>query len=218
MKLNSLERIFMNNPVRAAFQRHVEASQFERLGGKLDGKRVLEMGCGRGVGVEILLGRFKAGQVHAFDLDATMVAQTSRRLRKRAPGRSWSLMVADAISIPVPDAAYDAVVDFGAVHHIPDWRSAVAEVRRVLRPGGRFYFMEISRHLLDLSVVRALFDHPNHDRFSAAEFVAELDGRGIHVEDRLIHRLGGFFTGVGLAVEAIVPPSGTWCGDPRRSR
>ena len=34
-------------------------------------------------------------------------------------------------------ATYDAVVDFGIIHHIPHWRAALAEIFRVLKPGGR---------------------------------------------------------------------------------
>ena len=40
------------------------------------------------------------------------------------------------------DSAYDAAVDFAIVHHIQDWRAALAEIARVLRPGGTFYFDE----------------------------------------------------------------------------
>ena len=65
MKLNAVERAAMNNPLRAAHQHHVEAGWFRRLaGGSLAGQHVLEMGCGRGVGAEVLLDRLGAGQVH----------------------------------------------------------------------------------------------------------------------------------------------------------
>jgi ubiquinone/menaquinone biosynthesis C-methylase UbiE len=46
-------------------------------------------------------------------------------------------------AIAVPDSRYDAVFDFGIIHHVPDWRAAVAEVARVLRPQGRFYAEEV---------------------------------------------------------------------------
>ncbi len=197
MKLNGVERLLMNNPVRAAMQRHVDAAHFERLGGKLTGLRVLEVGCGRGIGAEILLRRFEAGDVHAFDLDPRMVA-TARQRAVRA-GRHVHLSVADASAVPVRDASFDAVVDFGAIHHVPAWRSAIREIRRVLRPGGRFYFMEITKQCLDRWLVRTFLDHPREDRFTIAEFVTELERCGIEVGDRLVSRFrGDIYSGVGI--------------------
>jgi trans-aconitate methyltransferase len=77
MKLNSVERALMNNPVRAAHQHHREAAWFRRLaGGALSGRHVLEVGCGRGVGSEVILDRLGAERVTAFDLDDSMVGKT----------------------------------------------------------------------------------------------------------------------------------------------
>lgn len=191
MKLNRIERMLMNNPVRAAVQRSVDATIFERLGGKLNGRRVLEVGCGRGVGVEILFDRFEAGEVHAFDLDAMMVEGARRRLAEKYPRDCVRLTVADTTAIPYQDASFDAVVDFGAIHHVPDWRAVVREVRRVLRPGGRFYFMEVTRQCLERWVVRTLLSHPSEDRFSAEEFIAELECRDMGVQENFVRRWFG---------------------------
>jgi ubiquinone/menaquinone biosynthesis C-methylase UbiE len=73
MKLTRVEKALMNNPLRLALQRHYEGPLLERLGGRLQGKRVLEMGCGQGVGIEIILERFGAREVHAYDLDPDMI-------------------------------------------------------------------------------------------------------------------------------------------------
>lgn len=70
----------MNNPVRAALLRWYEAPLLERLGGRVEGGRVLELGCGRGVGTEIILRRFGAAEVHAFDIDPA-----ERSYRRFAP-------------------------------------------------------------------------------------------------------------------------------------
>lgn len=198
MKLNRVEQALMNNPVRAAVQRHVDAALFERLGGKLDGLRVLEVGCGRGVGVEILLDRFGARDVHAFDLDPLMVHMARRRLVEKYPrDRVW-LAAGDVAAIPYPDAAFDAVVDFGAIHHVPDWRVAIEEVRRVLRSAGRFYFFEVTKECLELWVVRALLSHPRENRFGAEEFIGELEDRGLVVRDDFVRRWLGYVV-IGVA-------------------
>ena len=91
------------------------------------------------------------------------------------------LSVADAAAIPAPDAAFDAVFDFGVIHHVPNWRAAVAEVRRVLRPGGRFFFEEVTRQALERWAYRTFLQHPTEDRFSGAEFVAELERQRLTV-------------------------------------
>ena len=84
MKLNGVERALMNNPIRAAHQHHREAAWFQRLaGGSLASQHVLEVGCGRGVGAEVILDRLGAAEVTAFDLDESMVDLASKRLRGR---------------------------------------------------------------------------------------------------------------------------------------
>ncbi|MHC1769425.1 MAG: class I SAM-dependent methyltransferase [Verrucomicrobiia bacterium] len=141
MILNRLEFALMNNPFRAALQRHVEARRFLRMGGPLPGGRALEIGCGRGVGVEIILDVFGAATVDAFDLDPLMIAVARRRLARR--GQKVRLWLDDAAAIGTPTATYDGVFDFAIIHQVPNWRDALVEVNRVLRPGA--YFTRRSR-------------------------------------------------------------------------
>ncbi len=197
MKLNRIEKALMNNPFRAALQRRYEAPLLERLGGRVEGLHVLEVGCGRGVGTEIILERFGAASVDAFDLDPDMVERARLRL-SRCPRTRVRLSVGDAETIGAPTASYDAVFDFGIVHHVPRWRQAVAEIARVLRPGGRFFFEEVTSHALARWAYRAFLEHPKHDRFSATQFVVELESQGIEVGSRFVSRFfGDFVIGVG---------------------
>ena len=180
MLLNRLEFALMNNPVRAALQRHFESRRLLRMGGPMHGGRALEIGCGRGVGTGLILDVFGADIVDAFDLDPRMVALARERLRPRAPRvRLW---VADATSIPVPGATYDAVFDFGIIHHIPEWRLALGEVGRVLKPGGRFYAEEVLSGFIGHPIVRRLLNHPRADRFDGADFGAALHDAGLAME------------------------------------
>jgi ubiquinone/menaquinone biosynthesis C-methylase UbiE len=197
MKLNRVERALMNNPLRAALQRFYEGPLLRRLGGGVPGGSVLEVGCGRGVGAQIILSRFGASRVWAFDLDLEMVELAKRRL-----AHSWGprvrFFVGDAAAIPAPDACFDAVFDFGIVHHVPEWRRAVSEIARVLRPGGTFFFEEVTRQALARLPYRALLDHPVADRFAALELLAELERDGIAVGSNYRTRcFGDFVIGVG---------------------
>ena len=84
---------------------------------------------------------FGADSVDAFDLDPRMVGEARERLA--AHGLDARLWVGDATAISSADERYDAVFDFGIVHHVPDWRPVLSEVSRVLVPGGRFYAEEV---------------------------------------------------------------------------
>src|SRR5215510_2512357 len=87
MRLNRVEKILLNNPARSMIQKFYEAPLLLRLGGRLDGKRVLEVGCGRGVGIEIILKQFGAQHVCALEFDPEMAARARRRLSDLIPHR-----------------------------------------------------------------------------------------------------------------------------------
>ena len=66
MLLNTVEKALMNNPVRAMSQRWFEAPRLRAMGGAAPGARALELGCGCGVGTELVLDVFGARHVDAF--------------------------------------------------------------------------------------------------------------------------------------------------------
>jgi ubiquinone/menaquinone biosynthesis C-methylase UbiE len=197
VKLNLAESLLVNNPARAWIQRFYEGPLLRRLGGSLDGARVLEIGCGRGEGIRILLEQFGAGQVCAVDLDPRQI-QRSRHLWPERGEARVLLAVASAEQLPFPDEHFEAVFDFGMLHHVPRWQTAVAEIRRVLRPSGKLFFEEVTRAALNRWIYRTFFVHPTENRFSEAEFLAELAAQGIQVvvEPRRILR-NDIFIGVG---------------------
>ncbi|MGB1225952.1 MAG: class I SAM-dependent methyltransferase [Mycobacterium sp.] len=188
MKLNTIERAAMNNPIRAAHQHHREAAWFRRLArGDLSGHNVLEIGCGRGVGAEVILDRLNADQVTAFDLDEAMVELARKRLHQRPV----SLSVGDVCDIGQPAASHDTVVDFGIIHHVPQWQQGIAEIARVLHPGGLLLFEEVPRTVLDSWAFRRFTAHPRENRFEPDQFAAELARHGLHGTARIEAHLGG---------------------------
>lgn len=179
MLMNSVEKAMMNNPIRAALQRHFEMPRLLAMGGRVEGGRVLDVGCGRGVGTELFLSRSGAHHVDAFDLDPDMVALARRRLRRH--GDRVRVGVGDVEHIEAEDGAYDAVFDFGIIHHVPDWRNALREIHRVLKPGGRFYVEEVLEKFILDPLWRRILVHPLEDRFTFACFRQALGETGFEV-------------------------------------
>lgn len=90
------------------------------------GLRVLEIGCGTG-GMLGMLQRY--GTVHGLDVDRECVAICQQRGFPR-------VLCGSGYELPFADATFDLVALFDTMEHIPDERRVLAEVRRVLRPGG----------------------------------------------------------------------------------
>ncbi len=174
--LNRVEKAMMNNPVRAALQRHLEARLLANLGGTARGKRCLEVGCGRGRGIDIIFDDFGAAEVDAFDLDADMIELARAHLARR--GRKARLWVGSVTEIDAPNASYDAVFDFGIIHHVPAWRDALTEIHRVLKPGGRFYCEEVLDRFILHPLWRRVLEHPLEDRFDQQGFESALRDAG----------------------------------------
>jgi ubiquinone/menaquinone biosynthesis C-methylase UbiE len=191
--LNHIEFALMNNPLRTAIQRRFEAERLLLMGGRLEGGAALEIGCGSGAGAAIILERFCADRIHAFDLDPRMVARARRRLSRLGPrARLW---VGDATAIAVAAGTYDAVFDFGMIHHVPEWRKVLREVARVLKPGGRFYAEEVLASFIRHPIARRLLEHPQADRFDAMQFQRGLEEAGLErVEVREFRGVFAWFT------------------------
>jgi SAM-dependent methyltransferase len=101
------------------------------LAGDVAGRRILDAGCGSGPLFAAL--RDRGAVVTGFDSSAGMLEQARRRL-----GDDADLRVAElGRPLPFPDAAFDDVVAALVLHYLEDWGPALAELRRVLKPGGR---------------------------------------------------------------------------------
>jgi SAM-dependent methyltransferase len=97
-----------------------------------EGRDVLDAGCGVGYGTAFLAGR--ARRVVGVDLDPEAVAYA--RGRYAAPNVEFR--AGDVQALDLPDDAFDVVCSFETIEHVPDRDAFLAEVRRVLRPGGAF--------------------------------------------------------------------------------
>ncbi len=92
--------------------------------------RWLDAGCGTGAFSEMIVQRCAPRSVTGIDPSAEQISFA----RNKIPGVTFQ--VADAMSLPFDDGAFDIVVSALVLHFIPDRAKAIAEMKRVLRPGG----------------------------------------------------------------------------------
>jgi arsenite methyltransferase len=109
--------------------------------GAAPGEHVLDVGCGPGFYVAELLEEVGAGgRVVGADASPAMLALASRRCADRA---SAGFLAADATSLPVADAGFDAALCVQVLEYVPDVAATLAGMHRVLRPGGRLVVWDI---------------------------------------------------------------------------
>ena len=129
-------RPFGNREWRNAVQSSIEIPMLVRALRIPGGKRVLEIGCGRGVGLVALAAVCQPALLVGLDGDPALLDVARRRLAWR--GVDAALVHGDARQMPFPDGSFDVVVDFGTCYHVPRPDAALDEVARVLRAGGLF--------------------------------------------------------------------------------
>ena len=113
--------------------------RLERLGLKA-GDWVLDLGCGEGRHVH---GLHVIGGINVVGLDMDPPSLAKGRdglsmLPEPQPRGVTAFLVGDAYRLPFPDAAFDAVICSEVLEHLHGYRDALAEIRRVLKPGGAF--------------------------------------------------------------------------------
>ena len=119
---------------------------------------ILDLGGGTGLlWLENLSRVPRSWDITLSDLSPGMLQEAQRNLHDRQ--RHFEFAVIDAQAIPFEDESFDAVIANHMLYHVPDRTKALSEIRRVLRPGGRFYASTIGQsHLRELDELVSRFD------------------------------------------------------------
>ena len=172
--------------------------------------RVLEIGCGPAhlwtanldrlpPGWHITLSDFSSGMLEQAKQNLANALQASTSLRSAQPAQYFSFEIGDAQQIPFEADTFDAVIANHMLYHVPDRARALAEMRRVLKPGGTVYLATNGlAHLRELYELEHRFDPAidfgwsshAHSSFSLDEGGAEVersfqDVRVVRYEDGL---------------------------------
>jgi ubiquinone/menaquinone biosynthesis C-methylase UbiE len=103
------------------------------------GSRYLDVGSGNGAATIEVAAQWQL-EATGVDLDPRQIALA----RGRADGWPASFVEADARRLPFADGTFDLVTSSKATHHIPEWEDALAEMCRVLRPGGHLVYTDLA--------------------------------------------------------------------------
>jgi len=150
-------------------RRNIFFDLLEREVGAGGGRKVLEIGCGAG-GMLSPLRRF--GTVYGVDIATDYVRACQERRLAR-------MVVGSGDALPFADGTFDIVALFDVIEHIPDERATLAEVRRVLKPGGTAFFSVPAYQFLYSQNDRVVH---HQRRYTATHLCRRLNDAGLRVK------------------------------------
>jgi demethylmenaquinone methyltransferase/2-methoxy-6-polyprenyl-1,4-benzoquinol methylase len=131
--------------VQKAF-RGLVASMLEELSGDLGAsRRLLDVGCGPGQFSIMAAERLAHAEVVGVDLAPTMIELARGHAAASAARARLRFELGDAMALPFGDAEFDTVLSSGSIKQWPDAARGMAEMHRVLAPGGRAFVLEVNR-------------------------------------------------------------------------
>lgn len=168
-----------------------------QLAGEVRDRKILDAGCGSGPLAEILVER--GASVTGFDSSEGMINLARKRL-----GRNAELLVADlGQPLPFADDTFDDVVASLVFHYLEDWVAPLAEMRRVLRPGGRI-IMSVNHPIL------YPWTNPGTDYFKPTRYSDEHTFNGqvgtLTYWHRPLHAMTDAFSKAGFQLEVLSEP------------
>lgn len=150
----------------------------QALCGDLEGKRVLDLGCGTGAFLE---GTRTASAATYLGIDAAQNMVDATRLNLRALGRpaTFTAEIGDVTKLALPDASFDVIVGLGLLEYFDDPRVVVREALRVAAPGAVLVFSTPRSGSLNGAMVSL-----SRPLRAIARFIARRPAGGIRRDER----------------------------------
>ena len=180
MKMNKFEYFLMTfDPGRQLYLRGI-VRQLRDLSQLATGKKILEIGCGNGVGTQLIQEFFKPCEFIATEFDPRLVEVA----RIKNKGSKVRVEAGDATNLKFLDNEFDAVIGLSVIHHIPNWRECVNELHRIIKPNGLLIIKELSIETFESpfgKIARRFVEHPYESMLKKAEFLKALEQQGFKV-------------------------------------
>jgi len=140
MKMDFLERIVVNSSPWNLFTKTFLYWPFLK---KIDQehKKILEIGCGVGKTTSFIAKRFPEADIVAIDFDGEQI----RKARRLNNDKNVRFEQGDATQLTFGRKSFDAVFVFMAFHHIDDYKKSLLDCKRVLKPGGLLYVIDLGK-------------------------------------------------------------------------
>jgi SAM-dependent methyltransferase len=168
------------------------------LAGEVAGRRILDAGCGSGPLCADL--RERGAVVTGIDASAAMLALARRRLGEDAALHQVDL----SERLPFADDTFDDIVASLVLHYLEDWGPTLAEMHRVLRPGGRL-IASVQHPFVDYVI-----QDPRPSYFATTSFTDEwiLNGQSFPMRfwRRPLHAMTDAFTAAGFRLSVVSEP------------
>ncbi len=142
---------------------------------------VLDIGCGQGKSFRLLQERFRPRRL--IGLEAIPAILQQARQQAERDGLSVELLEGVCPQIDLPDGSVDLVFCHQTFHHLVRQEETLAQIHRVLKPGGLLLFAESTRAYIHSWAIRLLFRHPMHLQRSAEEFAGMVRAAGFQIAD-----------------------------------
>jgi len=180
MSFNKAEFLFVNNPIRGLIQEMIEINYIKKYSFIEPKKKLLEMGCGTGIGTKLITKHFSPNIIYAIDFDKKSIEIAKIKNKDT----NTIFRIGDATRLNFKNNEFDAVLEFTMIHHLKNWRLCIKEVRRVLKPGGEFIvddFSVKSFQTLFGNFLNKIFKHNLDEMYKENEFYKELERNGFKI-------------------------------------
>lgn len=162
---NALERF----PLRAYVRERIEVQGLRNLADDLSVGRGLHICCGDGEATRTIIKHFSPQDMYGVDVSPDVILDA----QKNPANASIHFSTRNFWNLSFEDEFFDAVFDLADLHNYTDWRTALVEIRRVMKPGGLLFVEDLSAESFEYGAGRffkAVTAHPYDSMLKLDEF------------------------------------------------